>query len=144
MYSSTPERCKSGRTEVDVDVEGEEEEKNTAQATPSRFAFAHQLVKVTVAQDKILAEAFPWVDRPGEYRLIVSWLEANPRRRPKNAGRFLHNWFAKQPTPTKRPDPAQGPQPKAPPNANYLRFQELRKAGTFKGTWEEYRKAKVG
>ena len=45
--------------------------------------------------DVLIAHWFPEVDRTSEYRSIDSWLHANPRRRPKNLPRFLHNWFMK-------------------------------------------------
>ena len=45
--------------------------------------------------DVLMAHWFPEVDRTSEYRSIDSWLHANPRRRPKNLPRFLHNWFMK-------------------------------------------------
>ena len=47
-------------------------------------------------QDVLLANWFPEVDRYSQYREIDSWLDANPRRRPRNMKRFLHTWFAKQ------------------------------------------------
>ena len=47
-------------------------------------------------QDVLLANWFPEVDRHSQYREIDSWLDANPRRRPRNMKRFLHTWFAKQ------------------------------------------------
>ncbi len=73
-----------------------------AQPTPqaSPFAFAGTHLKVTSRQDHLLGEAFPWVDRQAEYRKCDSWLESNPSRRPRNTGRFLHNWFSKIPSPS--------------------------------------------
>lgn len=69
----------------------------TAQAKPqpSPAAFTGSHLNVSEKQDYLLSEAFPWVDRQREYRKIDSWLEANPTRRPKKPGRFLHNWFSK-------------------------------------------------
>ena len=99
-----PSSVKVGRTDVEeegeVEVEGDKKKKH-AQASPSRFAFENNLLKVSTQQDKTLGEAFPWVNRGHEYRYITSWLEANPSRRPRNASRFLHNWFAKISVPTK-------------------------------------------
>ena len=71
-----------------------EEKKRTAQAAPS-LSFAGQHFSVTERQDALLGEAFPWVDRPAEYRKADSWMEANPDKRPKKANRFLHNWFSR-------------------------------------------------
>jgi hypothetical protein len=68
------------------------------QPSPSIFSGGH--LQVSSRQDQRLAEAFPWVDRPTEYRKVDSWLEANPERRPKRAERFLHNWFSRIPVPT--------------------------------------------
>jgi hypothetical protein len=70
------------------------EKKREAQATPS-LSFSCEYFSVTENQDAALGEAFPWVDRPTEYRKAHSWLEANPERRPKKANRFLHNWFSR-------------------------------------------------
>jgi hypothetical protein len=72
----------------------ETEVKKEAPATPS-LSFSGQYFTVTTKQDAVLGEAFPWIDRPAEYRKVDSWLEANPERRPKKANRFLHNWFSR-------------------------------------------------
>ena len=72
----------------------EKREKKEAQAPPS-LSFAGLHFSVTEKQDALLADAFPWIDRPAEYRKVDSWLEANPGRRPKRASRFLHNWFSR-------------------------------------------------
>lgn len=63
------------------------------------LAFTGKHVKVTEGQDKLLAEAFPWVDRQREYRVMDSWHEANPKKRPKSISRFAHNWMSKIPPP---------------------------------------------
>lgn len=68
--------------------------KEEAPAPPS-LSFSGQHFSVTEKQDAMLGEAFPWIDRPAEYRKVDSWLEANPERRPKKANRFLHNWFSR-------------------------------------------------
>jgi hypothetical protein len=68
--------------------------KKEAQAPPS-LSFSSEHFSVTEKQDATLGEAFPWIDRPAEYRKVHSWLEANPERRPKKAARFLHNWFSR-------------------------------------------------
>jgi hypothetical protein len=65
-----------------------------AQAPPS-LSFTGQHLVVSTRQDAILREAFPWIDRPAEYRKADSWLEANPERLPKKTNRFLHNWFSR-------------------------------------------------
>jgi len=70
------------------------EKKKEAPAAPS-LSFACEYFSVTEKQDATLGEAFPWIDRPAEYRKAHSWLEANPERRPKKAIRFLHNWFSR-------------------------------------------------
>jgi hypothetical protein len=70
------------------------EKKEEAPAAPS-LSFSGQHFSVSTKQDAILGEAFPWIDRPAEYRKADSWLEANPERRPKKANRFLHHWFSR-------------------------------------------------
>jgi hypothetical protein len=78
---------------------GTREKKKEAPAAPS-LSFAGQHFSVTTKQDALLGEAFPWIDRPAEYRLADSWMEANPARRPKRlTSRFLHNWFARKTQP---------------------------------------------
>jgi hypothetical protein len=74
--------------------EKREVRKEEAPAAPS-LSFSGQHFSVTEKQDALLGEAFPWVDRPAEYRKADSWLEANPEKRPKKASRFLHNWFSR-------------------------------------------------
>jgi len=76
----------------------EERKKKEAQAPPS-LSFSSEYFSVTEKQDATLGEAFPWIDRPAEYRKVHSWLEANPERRPKKAARFLHNWFSRSTQP---------------------------------------------
>ncbi len=63
------------------------------------FAFEGKYLRVTASQDEKLAEAFPWVDRPAEYRKMESYYEANPERRPRKASRAAHNWFNRIPPP---------------------------------------------
>jgi hypothetical protein len=70
-----------------------------AETPPSPFVFPGLHLKVSSRQDKLLAEAFPWVDRPAEYRKAESWLDANPKKRPRKTNPFLHNWFARIPAP---------------------------------------------
>jgi len=36
---------------------------------------------------------FPGVDLKREIAVAETWLDANPRKRPKNCKRFLVNWF---------------------------------------------------
>jgi hypothetical protein len=64
-----------------------------APAPPSPSVFTGQHLLVTQTQDALLGEAFPWVERAAEYRKADSWLEANPKKRPKKFSQFLHNWF---------------------------------------------------
>jgi hypothetical protein len=75
-------------------VEGRRKKKEGAPAPPS-LSFSGRHFTVTQRQDALLGEAFPWIDRPAEYRKADSWLEANPDRRPRKANRFLHNWFSR-------------------------------------------------
>jgi hypothetical protein len=70
------------------------EKKKEAPAVPS-LSFSGLHFSITEKQDALLGEAFPWIDRPVEYRKVDSWLEANPERRPKKSSRFLHNWFSR-------------------------------------------------
>jgi Helix-turn-helix domain len=70
-----------------------------AKRRPSPCVFTGSHFVVSGRQDHLLAEAFPWIERPAEYRKADSWLEANPERRPKSANRFLHNWFSRIPAP---------------------------------------------
>jgi len=78
-----------------------EERKKAAQGEkhPSPLVFAGRHLKVTEAQDRMLADAFPWVDRQAEYAKMDAWLEVNPAKRPKNQGRFAYNWVSKVPPP---------------------------------------------
>jgi hypothetical protein len=59
------------------------------------LAFAGHHLSVTEQQDGLAAEAFPWVDLQAEYRKMDSWLQANPRKRPKAPAKFVHNWLAR-------------------------------------------------
>jgi len=59
-------------------------------------AYRGQVLEVSHEENAMLAESFPEVDRPSEYRSADAWLWANPRRRPKNYRRFLVNWFSRQ------------------------------------------------
>jgi len=65
-----------------------------------RYAYRGLRLAISERQDWLLSEAFPWVERQGEYRKMESWLEANPLRRPRNTSRFAHNWFSKIDAPT--------------------------------------------
>jgi Helix-turn-helix domain len=113
--SSTTKRVSSATRKGEVAASPEssltineppKESSKAAQATPrpsllcSASPFSGTHLKVSARQDYHLAEAFPWVERQREYRKIDSWLEANPTRRPKNSGRFLHNWFSQIPAPS--------------------------------------------
>jgi len=72
-----------------------------SQKQPSQLHFSGLHLVVTERQDGALAAAFPWVDRAQEYAKADSWLEANPRRRPRKCLQFVHNWFSRISTPTK-------------------------------------------
>ncbi len=72
---------------------------NRPPSTPS-LAFSGARLQITLRQDKVLGEAFPWVDRPAQYALMESWLEANPSRRVKKHSSFAHNWFQRIPSPS--------------------------------------------
>lgn len=82
------------------------DQKQVAQATPSRFAFEGTHLKISEGQDRLLAEAFPWIDRKQEYRKMDSWCEANPKKRPKSYSKFAHNWFQRIDPPGVRDDRA--------------------------------------
>lgn len=73
------------------------QDKNMAPAEPrpSPLAFVGTHFQISERQDRILGDAFPWVDRQAEYRRADSWAEASPGRRPKKVSRFMHNWFSK-------------------------------------------------
>lgn len=64
-----------------------------AKPRPSPSAFAGTHFTVSEKQDRLLADAFPWVDRQAEYRKADAWLEANPDRRPRRTARFIDHWF---------------------------------------------------
>jgi hypothetical protein len=56
--------------------------KGNAPALPSPLVFTGQHLSVTQKQDALLGEAFPWLDRPSQYRKADSWLEAKPLQFP--------------------------------------------------------------
>ncbi len=72
-----------------------EHEQGEKRAQRQHFAFHGTHLRVAENQDKLLGEAFPFVDRPQEYRKMDAWLEANPNRHLKNHARFTHNWFSR-------------------------------------------------
>lgn len=72
---------------------------------PSPSAFTGTHLRVTENQDRLLADAFPWVDRQMEYRKADAWIEANPERRPRKFSRFTHSWFSKIKAPSTRKEP---------------------------------------
>jgi uncharacterized protein YdaU (DUF1376 family) len=90
----TPVQQTLNNRDSDSDTDRDKRRKEEAPAAPS-LSFSGQHFSVTTKQDAVLGEAFPWIDRPAEYRKADSWLEANPERRPKKANRFLHNWFSR-------------------------------------------------
>lgn len=75
---------------------------------PSPSVFTGVYLTVLERQDRALAEAFPWVDRPSEYRKADAWLEANPDRCPKRFARFTHNWFNRITKPPQRKEDLNG------------------------------------
>jgi hypothetical protein len=76
-----------------------------AEKQPSPFAFSGVHIKITARQDRLLRDAFPWADHSAEYKRMDAWAEANPGRRPRNPGRFAHNWLARMPAPIPEPEP---------------------------------------
>lgn len=44
----------------------------------------------------MLAGTFTWLNLKENLDLMDCWLEANPRRRPKNQKRFIVNWLQRQ------------------------------------------------
>ena len=60
------------------------------------MAYRGEAIEVDQELNHILAQLFPEVDRPSEYRSADAWVWANPRRRPKNMKRFLVNWFKRR------------------------------------------------
>lgn len=93
LAKSTPVERAFNHREKELDLD-REKRKEEAPAAPS-LSFSCEFFSVTEKHDATLGEAFPWIDRPAEYRKAHSWLEANPERRPKKANRFLHNWFSR-------------------------------------------------
>jgi len=85
-----PKKEKESRSRKDGDTEKKD---SAPDGAPPAYAGAR--LTVSSKQDLTLGEAFPWVDRQAEYRKMNSWLEANPRKRPKRVGQFLHNWLSK-------------------------------------------------
>ncbi len=77
------------------EIEPKKKRSRSGSSEPSRLAFSGIHLTISERQDQLLAEAFPWVDRPQEYRKMDSWLEANPGRHPKKHSRFAHNWFSR-------------------------------------------------
>ena len=96
--------------------------KEEAPAPPSPSVFTGQHFCVTQKQDALLGEAFPWADRPLEYRKADSWLEDNPERRPKKSARFLHNWFQRITPPKGKTDGKPSPSDLFERNAKALGF----------------------
>ena len=93
------EEEEEGERERDVEKEGKKKSRAVRRDSapdakpPSPLAFRGIHLQLTERQDKLLGNAFPWVDRPDEYRKMDSWLEANPQNRPKKHSQFAHNWF---------------------------------------------------
>jgi hypothetical protein len=71
-----------------------------AERRPSLAAFSGAHLTVSEKQDRLLGEAFPWVDRASEYRKADAWLEAHVNRRPRRVAAFVHNWLLKVEAPS--------------------------------------------
>jgi len=106
--TALPSQCQPNATNTNTNTNIKNENKGApAQPQPSLLsdvqkikpplAFTGARIQITVRQDKLLGEAFPWVDRSAQYALMESWLEANPTRRVKKFSQFAHNWFARIP-----------------------------------------------
>jgi hypothetical protein len=66
-------------------------------------AFSSPLLVITHVHDARLADTYPWVDRPQEYRKMDLWLTANrPGRKVRNTLAFCQNWFNRIPCPSNR------------------------------------------
>lgn len=61
----------------------------------SPLAFSGLHVQITERQHRALKDAFAFLDVMAEYKKMDSWIEGNPSRRPKNSGRFAHNWLSR-------------------------------------------------
>jgi hypothetical protein len=99
-------------------------EKKKETPAPPSLSFSGQHLSVTTKQDLLLGEAFPWVERPAEYRKADSWLEANREKRTKKVSRFLHNWFNRLSQPKGKTD--------AKPSATDLAIRNARALGLDK------------
>jgi len=78
---------------------------NQPQLFDEPIVYQGYVLDVTASTDKILADLFPNIDRPCEYRLADSWLLAKPRSRwPHNRRAFLLNWMRKCTNREKRSD----------------------------------------
>jgi hypothetical protein len=92
--SSLVAKTQRGAGEIDQTEALESEARQKAVAPP---AFESSLLTVTVVQDKKLADAYPWVDRPVEYRKAELWRVGHGNKTVKNVLAFLQNWFNKVP-----------------------------------------------
>ena len=90
----------SAHRDRDLDRDTDKDGEKKALATPSPLAFSGQHFKLTEKHDKILGDAFPWVNRIAEYKKADSWIEGHPNKKPKRIGAFLHNWFSKVEAPS--------------------------------------------
>lgn len=67
---------------------------NQPQLLPEELRYQGYVLEVTAATDEVLAKLYPLLDRHSLYRAADSWLMNCPKnKKPKNARRFLHNWF---------------------------------------------------
>src|ERR1022692_3661661 len=74
-----------------------------------RHAWRGKHLVVTLEMYVKLRQAFDHVNCFQQIEIADAWLDANPRRRPRNQYRFLVNWFQKQPRPAKEVNVGSGP-----------------------------------
>jgi len=92
---------RSQKSEIRSQKSEKREEAATAGAAQP-VAFQSDLLTVTQAHDAKLADTYPWVDRPQEFKKMALWLEAHrPGQKVRNVLAFCQNWFNKVPSPSK-------------------------------------------
>ena len=74
-------------------IQDKKESCGLAATIAARLVFAGQKLRIRVAEDQALGQAFGWVDRQAEYRRMDAWLVANPARPKKNHAKFALNWL---------------------------------------------------
>jgi hypothetical protein len=93
--------------ELEKDLDLEKKQRRSAPAATAGaaqlVAFRSALFVVNKSQDAKLADTYPWVNRPQEYKKMALWREANcPGRKVRNTLAFCQNWFNKIPNPEGR------------------------------------------